>query len=84
MEAELLPEDKLQRIAALNLFLHDTGHHEASWRLPDSDPHANLSLAAHQHLARVAEDAKFDSVIDDAVVSARNQNVRDVGCVRVK
>lgn len=46
----------------LNLFLHDTGHHEASWRLPESDPHANLSLAAHQHLARVAEDAKFDSV----------------------
>jgi FMN-dependent oxidoreductase (nitrilotriacetate monooxygenase family) len=45
-----------------NLFLHDTGHHEASWRLPESDPHANLSLAAHQHLARVAEDAKFDSV----------------------
>jgi FMN-dependent oxidoreductase (nitrilotriacetate monooxygenase family) len=45
-----------------NLFLHDTGHHEASWRLPGSDPHANLSLAAHQHLARVAEDARFDSV----------------------
>ena len=45
-----------------NLFLHDTGHHEASWRLPESDPHANLSLAAHQHLTRVAEAAKFDSV----------------------
>ncbi|MEU4420937.1 LLM class flavin-dependent oxidoreductase [Actinoplanes sp. NPDC024001] len=45
-----------------NLFLHDTGHHEASWRLPASDPYANLSLAAHQHLARIAEDAKFDSV----------------------
>jgi FMN-dependent oxidoreductase (nitrilotriacetate monooxygenase family) len=45
-----------------NLFLHDTGHHEASWRLPESDPHSNLSLRAHQHLARVAEDAKFDSV----------------------
>jgi FMN-dependent oxidoreductase (nitrilotriacetate monooxygenase family) len=45
-----------------NLFLHDTGHHEASWRLPESDPYANLSLAAHQHLAKVAEDAKFDSV----------------------
>jgi FMN-dependent oxidoreductase (nitrilotriacetate monooxygenase family) len=45
-----------------NLFLHDTGHHEASWRLPESDPHANLSLAAHQHLTRIAEDAKFDSV----------------------
>ncbi|MBB2947581.1 FMN-dependent oxidoreductase (nitrilotriacetate monooxygenase family) [Actinoplanes lutulentus] len=45
-----------------NLFLHDTGHHEASWRLPESDPYANLSLQAHQRLARIAEDAKFDSV----------------------
>jgi FMN-dependent oxidoreductase (nitrilotriacetate monooxygenase family) len=45
-----------------NLFLHDTGHHEASWRLPGSDPYSHLSLAAHQHLAKVAEDAKFDSV----------------------
>jgi FMN-dependent oxidoreductase (nitrilotriacetate monooxygenase family) len=51
-----------QRELHFNLFLHDTGHHEASWRLPTSDPYANLSLAAHQHLARVAEDAKFDSV----------------------
>ena len=46
----------------LNLFIHDTGHHEASWRLPSSDPHANLSLEAHQHLARAAEAAKFDSL----------------------
>ncbi|GIF04776.1 LLM class flavin-dependent oxidoreductase [Actinoplanes siamensis] len=52
----------MSRQLHFNLFLHDTGHHEASWRLPGSDPYANLSLAAHQHLARVAEDAKFDSV----------------------
>jgi len=45
-----------------NLFLHDTGHHEASWRLAESDPYANVSLAAHQQLTRIAEDAKFDSV----------------------
>ncbi|MFC3743015.1 LLM class flavin-dependent oxidoreductase [Paractinoplanes deccanensis] len=51
-----------RRTLHFNLFLHDTGHHEASWRLPGSDPYANLSLEAHQHLARVAEDAKFDSV----------------------
>ncbi|MGW6195586.1 LLM class flavin-dependent oxidoreductase [Kribbella sp. NPDC055110] len=51
-----------ERQLHFNLFLHDTGHHEASWRLPESDPHSNLSLAAHQHLAKVAEDAKFDSV----------------------
>ncbi|MCY1137099.1 LLM class flavin-dependent oxidoreductase [Actinoplanes sp. Pm04-4] len=52
----------MSRQLHFNLFLHDTGHHEASWRLPGSDPHSNLSLEAHQHLARVAEDAKFDSV----------------------
>jgi FMN-dependent oxidoreductase (nitrilotriacetate monooxygenase family) len=52
----------MSRQLHFNLFLHDTGHHEASWRLPESDPHANLSLAAHQHLTRIAEDAKFDSV----------------------
>ncbi|MFI9812744.1 LLM class flavin-dependent oxidoreductase [Saccharothrix variisporea] len=46
----------------LNLFLHDTGHHEASWRLPDSDPHGHLSIEYHERLARIAEDAKFDSV----------------------
>ncbi|WP_456283981.1 LLM class flavin-dependent oxidoreductase [Microbacterium sp. JZ101] len=46
----------------LNLFLHDTGHHEASWRLPDADPHALLDLAYHQRLARIAEDARFDSL----------------------
>jgi FMN-dependent oxidoreductase (nitrilotriacetate monooxygenase family) len=45
-----------------NLFLHDTGHHEASWRFPGANPHANLSLPDHQHLARVAEEAKFDSI----------------------
>ena len=45
-----------------NLFLHDTGHHEASWRLPEADPHALLDLGYHQRLARIAEDAKFDSL----------------------
>lgn len=45
-----------------NLFLHDTGHHEASWRLPESDPRANLDLAHHQNMARIAEDARFDSL----------------------
>ena len=51
-----------QRKLHFNLFLHDTGHHEASWRLPESDPHALLDLAYHQRLARIAEDAKFDSL----------------------
>ncbi|AUG82029.1 monooxygenase [Kitasatospora sp. MMS16-BH015] len=45
-----------------NLFIHDTGHHEASWRLPESDPLANLDLGHYQRLARRAEQARFDSV----------------------
>lgn len=39
----------------LNAFLMTTGHHEASWRLPESDPHAGTDLAHFTHLARTAE-----------------------------
>ena len=45
-----------------NLFIIDTGHHEASWRLPDSDPLANTDVDYYERLARTAEAAKFDSV----------------------
>ncbi|QAY59253.1 LLM class flavin-dependent oxidoreductase [Microbacterium protaetiae] len=51
-----------ERQLHFNLFLHDTGHHEASWRLPDADPRAHLDLDYHRRLARIAEDAKFDSL----------------------
>ncbi|WP_077488734.1 LLM class flavin-dependent oxidoreductase [Sinomonas mesophila] len=46
----------------LNAFLMSTGHHEASWRLPESDPHAGTSLAHFTHLAQTAERGKLDSV----------------------
>jgi FMN-dependent oxidoreductase (nitrilotriacetate monooxygenase family) len=45
-----------------NLFIIDTGHHEASWRLPGSDPLANTDVEYYERLARTAEAAKFDSV----------------------
>jgi alkanesulfonate monooxygenase SsuD/methylene tetrahydromethanopterin reductase-like flavin-dependent oxidoreductase (luciferase family) len=32
-----------------------TGHHEASWRLPESDPFANTDVAHFQRLAQTAE-----------------------------
>ena len=32
------------RQLSLNAFLHDTGHHEASWRHPDSGAEHILSL----------------------------------------
>ncbi|MGW7262935.1 LLM class flavin-dependent oxidoreductase [Streptomyces sp. NPDC054842] len=46
----------------LNAFLMNTGHHEASWRLPESDPHASVDLAHYRGLARIAERGTFDSL----------------------
>jgi FMN-dependent oxidoreductase (nitrilotriacetate monooxygenase family) len=46
----------------LNAFLMSTGHHEASWRLPESDPASDTSVAYFQQLARTAERGRMDSV----------------------
>ncbi|HEX8626947.1 MAG TPA: LLM class flavin-dependent oxidoreductase, partial [Catenuloplanes sp.] len=46
----------------LNAFLMGVGHHEAAWRLPESDPHAHVDLEHYQNLARIAERGKLDSV----------------------
>ena len=46
----------------LNAFLMSTGHHEASWRLPESDPRANTDLEHYKNLARTAERGTFDSL----------------------
>ena len=45
-----------------NLFIMDTGHHEASWRLPGSYPLANLDIDYFENLARLAESVAFDSI----------------------
>ncbi|HKP40226.1 LLM class flavin-dependent oxidoreductase [Mycobacterium sp.] len=46
----------------LNAFLMEAGHHEAAWRLPESNPHADFNLQHWIHLAQLAENAKFDSL----------------------
>lgn len=46
----------------LNAFLMSSGHHEAAWRLPQSDPSANLDLGHWQNLAQIAERGRFDSL----------------------
>ena len=46
----------------LNAFLMSTGHHEASWRLPESDRFASTDVAHFQQLARTAERGTFDSI----------------------
>ncbi|GGX54772.1 LLM class flavin-dependent oxidoreductase [Streptomyces fructofermentans] len=51
-----------QRLLHLNAFLMSTGHHEASWRLPESDPYASVDLAHYRELARIAERGTFDSL----------------------
>ncbi|NUT37590.1 MAG: LLM class flavin-dependent oxidoreductase [Hamadaea sp.] len=46
----------------LNAFLMGVGHHEAAWRLPESDPFAQTDVEHFKHLARVAERGKLDSL----------------------
>jgi FMN-dependent oxidoreductase (nitrilotriacetate monooxygenase family) len=45
-----------------NLFIMDTGHHEASWRLPGSHLFANTDIEYFEKLARRAESVMFDSI----------------------
>jgi alkanesulfonate monooxygenase SsuD/methylene tetrahydromethanopterin reductase-like flavin-dependent oxidoreductase (luciferase family) len=52
----------MTRQLILNAFLMSTGHHEASWRLPESDPTVDRSVEYFQHLARTAERGRLDSV----------------------
>ncbi|WP_344177321.1 LLM class flavin-dependent oxidoreductase [Kribbella lupini] len=52
----------MSRQLHLNAFLMSTGHHEASWRLPESNPVANTDVEHYRELARTAERGKFDSI----------------------
>ena len=46
----------------LNAFLMEAGHHEAAWRLPQSNARADFDLRHWIELAQLAENAKFDSL----------------------
>jgi FMN-dependent oxidoreductase (nitrilotriacetate monooxygenase family) len=50
------------RQLSLNAFLHDTGHHEASWRHPDSAVERAHDIDFYTELAQKAEAAKLDGV----------------------
>ncbi len=52
----------MSRQLSLNAFLHDTGHHEASWRHPESGAERLGDVRWYQDIARKAEDAKLDAV----------------------
>ena len=46
----------------LNAFIMDVGHHEAAWRLPESDPYAVWDVGYYQRVAQIAERGKLDSI----------------------
>ena len=55
------PHDAAGRLH-LNAFLMGVGHHEAAWRLPESDPYAHVDVEHYKNLARIAERGKLDSL----------------------
>lgn len=64
----------------LNAFLLGVGHHEASWRLPESDPIASTNVRHYQNLARIAERGKLDSLfLADGPVLWTNIGQRPAG-----
>ena len=66
----------------LNAFLMGTGHHEASWRLPESDPVATTSVKHFQRLAQIAERGTFDSLfLADGPVMFGNVAQRPSGVI---
>lgn len=46
----------------LNAFVMNVGHHEAAWRLPESDVSGGTGLDHNVRLARIAERGTFDSI----------------------
>ena len=52
----------MPRTMHLNLFINSRGHHEASWRHPDSSPLALTDIAYYRELAQRAEAGLFDSI----------------------
>jgi FMN-dependent oxidoreductase (nitrilotriacetate monooxygenase family) len=51
-----------QRQLHLNAFIHDVGHHEAAWRLLESDPFAPNDVDFYIKLAQTAEAGALDSI----------------------
>lgn len=70
----------MSRTLHLNAFLMSTGHHEASWRLPESNPLAHLDIEHYIRLAQTAERGLFDSIFfADSPVLQGDPGRRPVG-----
>lgn len=61
-EIDLHAMTQKRRQLHLNAFLMSVGHHEAAWRLPESNPRADTDIEHFQRLARTAERGKLDSL----------------------
>jgi N-acetyl-S-(2-succino)cysteine monooxygenase len=46
----------------LNFFIAGTGHHEASWRHPGTEPEHTVDISYYRKIAAIAERGKFDSL----------------------
>ncbi|MBI6851712.1 LLM class flavin-dependent oxidoreductase [Pseudomonas cichorii] len=58
----------------LGAFLMATGHHVAAWRHPDVPANAGLDIKHYTHLAKVAEEARFDALfVADSVAAATGE-----------
>ncbi|MBH5317413.1 LLM class flavin-dependent oxidoreductase [Paenibacillus sp. GSMTC-2017] len=65
---------KGKRQLHLNAFLYGTGHHEASWRLPESEPEKNLDFNHVLGIVHTAERGLMDSVfLADGYVGRSNK-----------
>lgn len=61
---------KSARQLKLGAFLMATGHHVAAWRHPDVPANAGLDFKHYKHLAKVAQEAKFDALfVADSVAA---------------
>jgi FMN-dependent oxidoreductase (nitrilotriacetate monooxygenase family) len=57
----------------LNVFLMNTGHHEASWRYQNTEPENITDIRYFQRIAQIAEKAKFDSLfLADGLAVSQN------------
>ncbi|WP_090985026.1 LLM class flavin-dependent oxidoreductase [Paenibacillus sp. CF384] len=54
--------NKQKKQMNLNVFIMNAGHHEAAWRHPGTEPQNITDIAYFQRIARIAEQAKFDSL----------------------
>jgi alkanesulfonate monooxygenase SsuD/methylene tetrahydromethanopterin reductase-like flavin-dependent oxidoreductase (luciferase family) len=71
-----------QRQLHFNAFLMSSGHHEAAWRLPESNPFANTDLGHWRDLAQIAERGTFDSLfLADGPAVRANPEFRPAGAL---